>query len=60
TALLVWHYLITLDKEVSLFWKRGLSGGNILFFANRYITIAVSIYYTLWWPLAPSKPVSSF
>ena len=58
-AFLGYEYLITLDLEVALFWKRPLTGAGILFFVNRYLTLvwavaeAASPYYT-------SPKVSSF
>ncbi|KAL1937991.1 hypothetical protein VTO73DRAFT_12002 [Trametes versicolor] len=44
SGLLVWHYLLTLDKEVEFFWGRGYSGARIMFFANRYLSIIWAIY----------------
>ena len=58
-AFLGYEYLITLDMEVALFWKRPLTGAGILFFVNRYLTLvwavaeAATPYYT-------SPKVSSF
>ena len=58
-AFLGYEYLITLDMEVALFWKKPLTGAGILFFVNRYLTLvwavaeAASPYYT-------SPKVSSF
>ncbi|KAM5530949.1 hypothetical protein V8D89_015394 [Ganoderma adspersum] len=42
-AFLGYEHLITLDAEVSLFWKKQISGASLLFFANRYLTIAWAI-----------------
>ncbi|KAI0816081.1 hypothetical protein BC628DRAFT_1342559 [Trametes gibbosa] len=55
-ALLFWHYLLTLDKEVAYFWKRGFAGGTVLFFANRYLTLAYSIHNAFLGPFIPSGP----
>ncbi|EIW53108.1 uncharacterized protein TRAVEDRAFT_24421 [Trametes versicolor FP-101664 SS1] len=44
SGLLVWHYLLTLDKEVEFFWGRGYSGARVMFFANRYLSIIWAIY----------------
>ncbi|KAL1937310.1 hypothetical protein VTO73DRAFT_13874 [Trametes versicolor] len=49
---MMWHYLLTLDKEVAYFWKRKPTGACALFFANRYLTLIVVIYNTPWWDLS--------
>ena len=36
-ALLAYDYIITLDGEVKLFWKRKFNVASILFGANRYL-----------------------
>lgn len=59
-ALLMWHYLLTFDKEVAYFWRRRPNGACMLFLANRYLTIIVSIYDTPWWSLSTAYTVSSF
>ncbi|KAI0765607.1 hypothetical protein BD413DRAFT_574050 [Trametes elegans] len=41
TALLVYEYLITLDREVALFWRRRVTGASVLFFTNRYLVLVV-------------------
>ncbi|KAI0365826.1 hypothetical protein BV20DRAFT_1056101 [Pilatotrama ljubarskyi] len=46
-ALMIWHYLTTFDKEVKRFWKRKLSGASALFFANRYLALAVVVLNVL-------------
>jgi len=47
-AVLVFDYLLTLDQEVDLIWKRPRSGLTILFFITRYLpfvdTVGVLIY----------------
>ncbi|KAL1937992.1 hypothetical protein VTO73DRAFT_12003 [Trametes versicolor] len=53
-ALLTWHYLLTFDKEIALFWKLPLTGANALFLANRYLTLAYAFYYAPWWPASTS------
>ncbi|KAI0704458.1 hypothetical protein C8T65DRAFT_653590 [Cerioporus squamosus] len=35
-AFVAWDYIVTLDREVDLFWLRRRTTGSILFFANRY------------------------
>ncbi|PAV16964.1 hypothetical protein PNOK_0702800 [Pyrrhoderma noxium] len=39
----IYEYILTLDKEISLFWPSKLSAIKALFFANRYLPIIVSI-----------------
>ncbi|KAI0357304.1 hypothetical protein OH77DRAFT_152546 [Trametes cingulata] len=43
-VLVVWHHLLTLNKEVSLFWRRKRSGACVLFFANRYLAAVIVLY----------------
>ncbi|OJT04662.1 hypothetical protein TRAPUB_4598, partial [Trametes pubescens] len=38
-ALLVYEYIITLDQELGLFWRRKKTGATVLFLSNRYITL---------------------
>ncbi|KAL1938177.1 hypothetical protein VTO73DRAFT_11821 [Trametes versicolor] len=38
-ALLVYEYVITLDQEFALFWRRKKTGATCLFLSNRYITL---------------------
>ncbi|KAH8809629.1 hypothetical protein DL96DRAFT_1628662 [Flagelloscypha sp. PMI_526] len=40
-ALILWDYFVTLDQEISYFWNASLSWPTILFFINRYFTIAL-------------------
>ncbi|KAJ8455806.1 hypothetical protein ONZ51_g12324 [Trametes cubensis] len=42
-AFLTYEYLITFDREVSLFWRRRLTGASILFSANRYLPLLVNV-----------------
>ncbi|EIW53133.1 uncharacterized protein TRAVEDRAFT_61247 [Trametes versicolor FP-101664 SS1] len=48
-VLLLWHYVLTFDKEVTFFWGRVFSGPSALFFANRYLTLAVALYDAPLW-----------
>lgn len=48
TALVIWHHLLTFDKEVRFFWRRKLTGPCALFLVTRYSTLAWYIYYTCW------------
>ncbi|KAI0630453.1 hypothetical protein C8Q77DRAFT_1160041 [Trametes polyzona] len=38
-AFLLYDYLITLDREIELFWRRKFSGPSALFFFTRYSTL---------------------
>ncbi|PIL24619.1 hypothetical protein GSI_12503 [Ganoderma sinense ZZ0214-1] len=42
-AFLGYEHLITFDTEVALFWKKQFSGACLLFFVNRYLTLAWAI-----------------
>ncbi|PIL24620.1 hypothetical protein GSI_12504 [Ganoderma sinense ZZ0214-1] len=42
-AFLGYEHLITFDTEVALFWQKRFSGASLLFFVNRYLTIAWAI-----------------
>lgn len=57
-VLLMWHYLLTIDKEVAFFWRRRFSGVCALFLANRYIILVVIIYQSPWWNVHFSQRVS--
>ncbi|KAM5543602.1 hypothetical protein V8D89_002853 [Ganoderma adspersum] len=43
-ALVVFEYFITLRCEIQLFWKGKCTGAAILFYFNRYLSLAVNIY----------------
>ena len=43
TVLLFYDYILTLDKEVRLFWKRKISGASLLFLFNRYLTVLTQV-----------------
>ncbi|EIW53119.1 uncharacterized protein TRAVEDRAFT_53531 [Trametes versicolor FP-101664 SS1] len=53
----IWHCFITFDQGVAFFWKRRPSGASALFFANRYLTLAIGIYNTAWWPTSIANRV---
>ena len=40
SALLLFEYALTLDREVAMFWKRKATGASVLFLSNRYISLA--------------------
>ncbi len=42
-AFVVYEYIITFDREVSLFWRRRFTGATLLFLLNRYITLLTQI-----------------
>ncbi|KAI1787976.1 hypothetical protein LXA43DRAFT_1184168 [Ganoderma leucocontextum] len=44
SGLVVYEYFITLGREVQLFWKGKWTGAAILFYVNRYLSLAVNIY----------------
>ncbi|EIW59948.1 uncharacterized protein TRAVEDRAFT_47244 [Trametes versicolor FP-101664 SS1] len=47
TALITYDYLITIDQEVALFWRRNMSGATALYLGTRYIgVLAYSILGT--------------
>lgn len=56
-VLLMWHYLITFDKEFAFFWRQRFSGASALFFANRYLTLTIAIYGAPFWRLPLSDLV---
>ncbi|KAI0368244.1 hypothetical protein BV20DRAFT_969589 [Pilatotrama ljubarskyi] len=44
-VVVVWYHLLTLDKEVALFWRRRrLTGASCLFLANRYLAPTIVLY----------------
>ena len=42
-ALFAYEYLITLSREVDLFWKRKFTMASAPFIVNRYLVLAVNI-----------------
>lgn len=53
-ALMLYDYIITLGREVDLFYGRKLTGASVLFATNRYMTIVrtlvgVPSWYRLIW-----------
>ncbi|KAH9850878.1 hypothetical protein C2E23DRAFT_860897 [Lenzites betulinus] len=57
-ALLVYHYITTLDAEVAYFWDKAVAQkGRVsfawwLFFSNRYLPLVVYIYQTPGWTIS--------
>ncbi|KAL1937307.1 hypothetical protein VTO73DRAFT_13871 [Trametes versicolor] len=50
-SLVIWHHLLTFDKEVEFFWRRKLNGPCALFLATGYSTLSWSIYDASWFPI---------
>ncbi|KAI0357258.1 hypothetical protein OH77DRAFT_1422819 [Trametes cingulata] len=52
-AAVIFHeYLITLDSEIRLIWRRKITGASVLFMLNRYIFVFQNaITVTSYWPL---------
>ncbi|KAI0764866.1 hypothetical protein C8Q74DRAFT_1174811, partial [Fomes fomentarius] len=46
-AFVVYEYIITFDREVSLFWRRRFTGATLLFLLNRYITLLTQLLDSL-------------
>ena len=42
-ALLAYEYLITFDREVSLFWVQKITMASVLFMVNRYIALCTGM-----------------
>ncbi|KAI0763840.1 hypothetical protein BD413DRAFT_642322 [Trametes elegans] len=42
-AFLTYEYFITLDREVTLFWRRSRTGASVLFLTNRYLPLLVNV-----------------
>ncbi|TFK91862.1 hypothetical protein K466DRAFT_467551, partial [Polyporus arcularius HHB13444] len=42
-ALVVYDFVITLDREIKLFWTRRLTGATVLFFTIRYMPLLYGI-----------------
>ncbi|RDX52918.1 hypothetical protein OH76DRAFT_134940 [Lentinus brumalis] len=47
SVLLFYDYLLTLDKEAGLFWKKKISGASLLFLCNRYLTLLTRVSATV-------------
>ena len=44
-AFYIYEYIITLDREVELFWKKKVNGGAAIFLSNRYIPLITQLMY---------------
>ena len=58
SALTFFEFLLTIDKEVRLFWGKKLTGAVALFFTNRYTTLIYTIYY-MFIELVPARVVTA-
>ncbi|RDX51233.1 hypothetical protein OH76DRAFT_1481531 [Lentinus brumalis] len=45
TAFVFFDYFLTFGNEVNLFWSRKLSGASALFYATRYLNLALHVLY---------------
>ena len=45
----MYEYIITIDYEVELFWKRRFTGSSVLFFLNRYLRLWFYIAQLVFW-----------
>ncbi|KAI0730531.1 hypothetical protein C8Q76DRAFT_792690 [Earliella scabrosa] len=43
-VLIVYDYITTLDREISLYWSRRIDGSTILFALNRYFYMVLDVY----------------
>ena len=43
SALAIWEYLITLESEVDLFWRKPLTAPSMLFVAARWIMLTTAL-----------------
>ena len=42
-ALFIWESIIVLDREAILFWKTPLTGPSLLYLANKYTFLAITV-----------------
>ncbi|PIL30359.1 hypothetical protein GSI_07544 [Ganoderma sinense ZZ0214-1] len=56
TTLYMYEYLLTIDYEVELFWRRKFTGASALFFLNRYLRLWFYIAQLIFWA-SLSSPV---
>lgn len=57
---IIWHYVLTLDKEITYFWRRKPTGACALFLANQYFTLIFAIYNTSWWTHSTAYTASAW
>lgn len=51
-------FVVTLDREVASFWTAKWAGAPLLFFANKWISIAISVMSLVSYASLPSNEVS--
>ncbi len=57
-AMFWYEYIITLDREINLFWNKKITGATVLFLVNRYSTLFYMTYVFPVWPLSMKYEVS--
>ena len=57
-VLFVYDVLITFDREVASFWTTNVTGGALLFFANKWVTVTFSAMLLVEFASFPSDEVS--
>ena len=57
-VIVFWDYVVTFDREVTMFWGRRFNGAALLFYLTRYGFLA----YTLWFiiPAGSTEAVSVY
>ena len=58
SVLFVYDVLITFDREVANFWTTNVTGGALLFFANKWVTVTFSAMLLVEFASFPSDEVS--
>ena len=48
SALVLYDYLLTFDRELDLIWRRKWTGPSVLFVVNRYSALMLSLISALW------------
>ena len=43
-ALILYDHLLTLKREIRLYWRRDWNGATILFFCNKYLIMLLYLY----------------
>ncbi|RPD66872.1 hypothetical protein L227DRAFT_569085 [Lentinus tigrinus ALCF2SS1-6] len=48
TAVFMYEWMLTFDREVDLFWRRKVTVSSILFLVNRYLPFVVILIFAPW------------
>ena len=48
SALVLYDYLLTFDRELDFIWRRKWTGPSVLFVVNRYSALMLSLISALW------------